>query len=639
MNLYTYRHLTRFIPASLLLALATSPVLANPAAAETSLGPIVVTATRTATPSDELAAAVTVIDREEIEASGKNRVAEILRSVPGLTLIQQGGPGQVSSVFMRGTESNHVLVLIDGVEIADPSVFGGQVDFSNLLLENVERIEIVRGPQSTLYGSDAIGGVIQIFTRQSDGASYHLEIGEFATVNTGASLRRSFGQHRFGLSANVLDTAGTSVANPERGNHDEKDAYRNTTLSLQWASQITEELELSFNTRFQDADAELDTFFNPFNPAEDFVAHDPDFTSETDQNFSRLQGEWNSPDSRWSQRVGYSRSSHDRRTENGPKGADSVPSEREFTATKSKFDWQHSHKLQRHELTFGAELEDDRARTAGFAESVRTTGIYVQDRVRFTPRFSSSFGLRYDKHDLFGEETTWKIAPLFKLTDATRLKASYGTGFKAPSLAELFDNSFGSANPDLQPEESEGWDIGIEHDFGNSYVELIYFQNDIDNLISFDLSTFQNNNLDRAETKGYEAIAGFSPVENLDLRISYTRTESEDVSTGDPLLRRPEDEAALHINWQTTRSIRLGLAARYVGEREDFFGFNSFPTTGGIGTLESYKVFDFNADYQLNQSWRLTLRVDNLSDESFEEAAGYAAPGRAAYAGVRWVSK
>lgn len=626
----------RFLSASLLLALTPISVSATPNESGSQLTPIVVTATRTETPQNQIASAVTVIDRRAIEQSGKSRVSELLRSVPGLSLVQQGGPGQVTSVFMRGTESNHVLVLIDGVEISDPSVFGGQVDFSNLLVENVERIEVVRGPQSTLYGSDAIGGVIQIFTRQNTGSNYHLEIGEFATVSTGAALRRSFGNHSFGLSADVLDTAGTSVANPHRGNHDEKDAYRNSTLSLNWATRVNEALELSFNTRLQNADAELDTFFNPFNPAEDFVAHDPDFESETDQSFSRLQARWEDPANQRNQRIAYSYSSHDRSTDNGPKGADSVPFEREFSANKSKLDWQGNMQWQSHGLTAGAEVEKDRARTSGFSDSIENTAVYLQDRVQFLPQFSTSFGARYDKHDLFGNEITWRIAPLYTLSSGTQIKASYGTGFKAPSLTELFDNSFGSANPDLKPETSHGWDIGIEQPFASGYVELIYFRNEIEDLINFDLASFKNENIDEAETRGYEFIAAYTPITRLDLKLSYTRSKSEDSSTGEALLRRPEGEAALHITWQSTTKLRLGLAARYVGERDDYFGFNTFPASQGIGSLPSYKVFDINAGYLLSPAWRLTLRVDNVADEEYEEAAGYAAPGRAAYVGVRW---
>lgn len=603
------------------------------------LGPIVITATRTETPAKAVASAFTVIHREDIENSGKSRVVELLRSVPGLTVIQSGGPGQVSSVFMRGTESNHVLVLIDGIEISDPGNPTGQVDFSKLLVTDIERIEVVRGPQSTLYGSDAIGGVIQIITRRDDSSSYHLEIGDFGTVHTGAGLRRSFGKHRFGLTAGVLDTAGTSAANPERGNHDEKDAFRNITGALHWATQATESLQFSFDTRIQNAESEIDEFFDIFPAPSEFVSHDPDSTGETDQTFSKAQLRWTAPDGRWSQRVAFSRSTHKRENENGPAGARSTPSISKFTGTRSKLDWQQSMNWRPdNTFIFGAEVEADRARGESFSASTRTSGIYIQDQAQFTPGFSTTFGLRHDKHDEFGGESTWRVAPLFNLADSgTRIKASYGTGFKAPSLSELFDSSpFLAANPNLQPEKSKGWDIGYEQKIGKARFELIYFRNDIEDLITFtfDPVTFNGTleNVEQAQTSGYEAIAGFTPLPSLDIQLSYTETDTENLDTGEKLLRRPENEAALDINWQALSKLRLGLAARQVGKRDDFIGFTR-------GTLNSYKVVDLNADYSLTPTWTLTLRVDNVNDEEYEETAGYAAPGRAGYVGVRWQSR
>lgn len=631
-----------FLPASGLLAVSLSalsfPSAANnhdhgPTQDEPPLGPIVVTATRTGVPEQQVASAVTVIEREDIERSGKARVVELLRSVPGLSVIQSGGAGQVSSVFLRGTESNHVLVLIDGIEISDPSNPTGQVDFSKLLVEDIERIEIVRGPQSTLYGSDAIGGVIQIFTRRDDHSSYHLEIGEFATVSTGAALRRHFGRHRLGLSAGVLDTAGTSAANPDRGNKDEKDAFENATVSVHWATQATEQLELSLDSRIQQSESEIDEFYDVFPAPSAFVSHDPDSTSETDQSFSKLQASWKSVDGRWQQRAAFTYGDHERRNENGPKGARATPSQSRFTGTKTGLDWQHTlHWRDDNTLVFGAQTEQDKMRSTALAEALRTNSLYIQDQAQLTQNFSTTLGLRYDDHDQFGNETTWRSASLLELLPGTRLKGSYGTGFKAPSLSELFDNSFGTANPDLKPETSKGFDVGIEQDFGTSRLSVLYFWNEIDDLISFDPVTFQNVNIDRAKTRGYEIVAGFAPFAVLDIQLGYTRTRAMNLETDSRLLRRPEDEASIDINWQAMPKLRLGLATRYVGERDDFIGFTR-------GTLDSYEVVDINADYRLNPAWTLTFRVDNVNDEDYEETAGYAAPGRAAHAGVRWQSR
>lgn len=629
---------TRF-GASLLLAssLSALPLFAqaeSPASSEDAepLGPIVVTATRTPLAKKDVASSVTVISREDIENSGKARVAEVLRDVPGLTLIQTGGPGQQSSVFMRGTESNHILVMIDGVELNDPSVPGGQMDFADLVLDNVERIEVVRGPQSTLYGSDAIGGVINIITRTDDGANYHLEIGEMASVNTGASLRRSMGDHSFGLSANVLDTEGSSAATPSATVHDEKDAYRNITASVRWATKISEFLDFEFRTRLQNSESEIDEFgFTQ-------VAHDPDSTSETDQLFSSVALKWQAPNGKWSQRVSYSISDHKRHRENGPAGANAFASESDFEGDKKKLDWQHNYQLNAANLlTFGAELEDESAKSAGYSESVRNNALYLQDHFTLNEYFSTTLGGRYDKHGEFGSETTWRVAPLLNFeAHQLKFKASYGTGFKAPSLSELYDNSFGLANPDLQPERSEGWDVGFEKHFGPAFIEVIYFRNDIEDLITFqfDPVTFAGSvdNVESAETSGYEVAFGWQALRTLNIRSAYTRTKAENLDTNQNLLRRPENEYSLHINWQAMPRLRLGLNGHYVGRRDDFVGFT-------VGNMQSHQVVDFSASYDINAQWTATLRVDNLADETYEETFGYQGLPRAAYLGIRWQSE
>ena len=642
---------TNLIAASLLLVALPSIALSaqsNPTADPSTkmpsrLGPIVISATRTATPSDEIASSITVIDRAAIENSGETHVVGLLRSVPGVAIAQAGGPGQQSSLFLRGSNSNHVLVLIDGIEISDPSNPTGQVDFAHLLVDDIERIEVVRGPQSTLFGSDAIGGVIQIFTRRDHaGGSVYSELGSFDTHRFNARVGTHGQSGAFGMSLGVVESNGISAANEKRGNGEEADAYQNTNFSVHGAYQPTRHWEVAADLRLQQTEAEIDNFFASFPPPSPFVADDPDAESDTDQLFSRLHAEWQSASGRWTQRWQISHSDHERQNRNGPLGSNPFSSESDFEGQKLKLEWRHevlATEAQR--LSFGLETENEEMQSSGVNdESARTNAAYLQDQLRFNDSVFTTLGLRYDDHERFGSETTWRLAPVWIIVPGgTRLKASYGTGFKAPTLSQAFESfpTFYFANPDLQPETSTGWDLGIEQPFNGGSFELTYYRNDIDNLITFvsDPVTFVGtlDNVQKAETSGYEAVLTLNPSTAFDINLQFSNMEAKNLDTGADLLRRPDKTAAIHLDWRPDwLASHLGLTARYVGERDDIDG------VGNIHRLEAYSVVDASASFPLAWGLSLNIRAENLFDEDYEEIVGYGTPGRAGYLGLRWVS-
>lgn len=605
---------------------------------EQVLPELVVTATRVETPAEQIGSSVTVITAEEIEKSQKQSVAEILRTVPGLDVVRSGGPGQSVSIFTRGTESNHTLVLIDGIEAVDPSVPGNQFDFSALQVDDIERIEIVRGPQSTLYGSDAIGGVIQIFTRRGANARSHAQVegGSFGSHAGRGGVHGGDEYVAYGMTFNLQETDGVSAFS----GGEEDDAYENTTLSAYVNAKPSDESTLDFSLRR----IEFDTNIDNFDSTTFAFADDSDTQLHTEQWLARAQGGYRLLDGRWNQRLGLSWTDHDRESENGPEPGNTTLSMSEFSGRKTKFDWVHDFKLDTaNVLTFGLETEKEKAQLSGDQNpETGTDGIFLQDQISFTDEFFATVGVRRDKHDDFGSETTYRIAPAYLLKDTdTRLRASYGTGFKAPSLSELYESfaPFFLANSDLKPERSRGWDLGVEQGLLDGDVRLTatYFHNNIEDLITSvsDPVTFTGSfdNVDEAETKGYELSGRFKVLPELSVGIEYTHTKATDETTGEDLLRRPRKKAMLFADWQALPELGVNLTGRHIGERDDM-NFDVFPFQRV--TLDSYNVFDLAFAYTVNTDWTLQTRVENAFDEGYEEAFGLGTQGRAWYAGVRF---
>lgn len=624
-----------------LCALAVSPFaysqnVDSPPPAQ--LPELIVTATRIEIPAEQVGSTVTVITAEEIKKSQKQSVAEILRTVPGLDVVRAGGPGQQVSIFTRGTESNHTLVLVDGIEAADPTVPGNLFDFSALQVDDIERIEIVRGPQSTLYGSDAIGGVIQIFTRRGASSRSHaqLEVGSFGSHAGRGGVHGGDQYVAYGMTFNLQETDGV----PAFPDGEEDDAYENTTLSAYVNTKPTDESTLDFSLRRIEFDTDIDNF----DSTTFAFADDSDSQLHTEQWLARAQGGYRLLGGRWNQRLGLSWTDHDRENENGPEPANVTPSNSEFKGRKTKLDWAHDFRLDTANLlSFGLETEKEKAQLANDQDAeTGTDGIFLQDHISFSDEFFTTLGVRRDKHDDFGSVTTYRIAPAYLLKDTdTRLRASYGTGFKAPSLSELYESfpPFFVANPDLKPERSRGWDLGVEQGLLDGDVQLgaTYFHNDIEDLIAFvsDPVTFIGSvdNIEEASSKGYELTSRFRVLPELVVGVGYTHTKATDEITGEDLLRRPRKKTTLFADWQALPELNVNFTGRHIGERDDL-DFSTFPAQRV--TLDSYNVFDLALAYRVNTDWTLLTRVENALDEDYEEILGFGTQERAWYAGVRF---
>jgi len=609
---------------------------------------VVVTATRIETPARELASSVTVITRDDLERSNKPTVLEALRDVAGLAVVQNGGPGSSASAFLRGANSEHLLVLLDGVVVNDPINPSRSFDFAHLSVDTVERIEVLRGPQSTLYGSDALGGVINILTRKGQGKprlTLTSQGGSYGTLAHGAELGGSAGALNYAFGASYLSTAGVSAASNAYALNAEKDGYRNLSLSGRVGIALSDKIEAGLIVRSTAARTDLDNFGGP-------GGDDPNSRQDYRSTFLRGQVRGLFLENRWEQKLGFSyivsRRDHDNPTDAGH------PDDSEKGSYRSglmKIDWQNNVFLHAsNTLTFGAEAGREQGESSYTLFSVwgpyvsdfprrtaDTAGVYIQDQMRIAGRFFATVGLRLDHHSRAGTALTYRLAPAYFIeATQTTLKATLGTGFKSPSLYQLYaPGTFWGAvgNEQLEPEESRGWDAGVEQYFlgGAILAGVTYFRNDFRNLIDFDFNRGYVN-IGRARTRGLEVSAEARAGEDLTLRASYTRLEARNLDSGAGLLRRPKDKFSARADWTFLRKLTLALSAVYTGKRPDK-DFSGWATRDVV--LPGYWLADASVAFSFSGMTQVFLRADNLFDARYETVFGYGTPGFSVFAGFR----
>ncbi|TAJ98546.1 MAG: TonB-dependent receptor [Candidatus Manganitrophaceae bacterium] len=584
--------------------------------------PVFVTATRTEVPLQETAASVTIIDRKTIEEKHLITVADALREVPGLDVVAQGGLGATTSVFTRGTDSAHTLVLIDGVPVNDPN--SGAFDFSNLTVDNIERIEVIRGPQSTLYGSDAIGGVIQIFTKKGQGpptTTLSLEAGAYYTFRENAGVSGSTERLDYSLSVGRIDSRGFSRADRRAGNP-EDDGEENTTFSTRLGFDVTEKIRIEWTGRYTNSESDLDgcdpvTFFCPVDNL-NFVQKDKQWVTALNLTTIFLEG--------WKQHLtlGYHT---DQMNLSDPDPID-VFNNSKFDASRKWLDWRHDLTLGRRDLlTVGYEHESQRGESEGsFDEGTVNNAFYAFNQFRPLP-FIFNLGVRYDDNNRFGNETTYKVETAY-LIEATRSKvrAAYGTGFHGPTIVDLFFPCCG--NPNLEPEKSKSFEAGFDQLLWSERLRMAatYFQNRIEQLIVFDFSQSIPLNVARAKINGWEFELSGKPTERVSLSANYTLMNTLDENTGEELVRRPRHKATGSVSVRPIDPLRLVLQVIYVGKRFDF---------GSPSPLGDYAIAHLAGTYTVNKSLALFGRLENLFDRKYQEVTGYGTAGFSGYGGVK----
>ena len=601
---------------------------------------VVVVATRVVTPVQQVASSVTVITADQIEARQHRSLPDVLRQVPGLSIAQTGGAGGQTSLFMRGTNANHVKVLLDGIDIADPSTPSGAADISKFLAGDIAQIEVLRGPQGALYGSDGIGGVINIITKAGEGPaqfSASAEAGSFETFNQTAGVSGSYGRLSYAATVQHYHAGATPVTPLNLlppGQRRNDDYFDNFTASTKLGYDVTDNFDIGIVARY------TNTLGRITGDAFDFVTF-ASFPSPTQTRISSIgyQGRatahlilW---DGRLDQTLGLAYGSTITATEDPDNGNSRAIGDR------VKLDWQGNIAVSDGQtLVLGAETAREALHPGlsfGFpttlSRGITTNAGFGSLQSDFGHGIHTSASLRYDDNSRFGNKLTWRLAPTWAIeSTGTRLKASLGTGFKAPSLQQLFGTFGGNAL--LKPETSFGYDVGVEQSLlGDALAGgITWFHNDIENLIvSGPAPGFVLGNIGRASTQGVETFIAWKLLDTLTLRGDYTYTDAIDDRTNLALLRRPRHKASVNANWQATEELLLDATLLYVGPQIDGNRDFSVPRfkKGGTATV------DFAASYRLTDTFSVFGRLENAFDNSYQAPEGFLRPGIGGFAGIK----
>lgn len=614
-----------------------STAAAAPAQATRDASAVTVAPTGLTQSVGQTASAVTVIAAPEIEARQARNAPELLANVPGIQVVQTGGPGGLTGVFTRGTNSNHTKVFIDGIEMNSPVESNRAFDFGLLTTFDLGRVEVLRGPQSGLYGADALGGVVALYTRESNRpieAEAVIEGGSFGTLNEAVGARGRVGAFRYSFNASHSTVDGFALV-PERlipaGGRQLEGQYENWTFASKVGVDVSPVVSFNVAARYTDSDYRFQ-----INPGDARLS-----TTRSDQLYTRAETVVSLMGGRLKTVAGINYTGIDTDTIDATSSVSAagfgervkgdvrtVAEVMPGLVVTAGADWQNERLTQ---PTVGA--------SGGFGVEEANVGGYLQASVEPVRNLFLTGNVRYDDNETFGEVTTWRLAPAAVIPDTgTTFRASFGTAYKAPSLSQRFQDfpGFGYfGNRDLRPEESRGMDVGFEQALfgGRARTGLTYFRNSITDLIELksDFSTVEN--IGKARTSGIETFASADLSETLRIRGDYTYTEAINELTGKDLLRRPRHKASLAVGWQALPPLLVTTTLLYVGERLDGDRTN-FDSTGNV-VQPSFVTVNIAADYKLSENMSLIGRIDNLFDEQYEDPNGFLRPGLGAYAGVR----
>ncbi|NJS15516.1 MAG: TonB-dependent receptor [Sphingopyxis sp.] len=636
------------IKFSLLVAAAvSSPGAAFAQAAAEAENPatvIVVTANRTPQPIERIGQSVTVIDAPELERRQTQTVADVLRTVPGVSIARNGGIGTSTSVFIRGADSDQTVALIDGVKLNDPSSPGGGFNFGNLLTGNIERIEVLRGPSSVLWGSQAIGGVINMITRQpTEDLSVNLR-GEYGYRNTGqivGNIAGKAGPLSASAGAGWFRTDGISAFSEARGGV-EKDGYENFGANANLNLALADWLSVDARGWYSDGRVNIDGF-----PPPSFSLGDVNEESRTRElvgytgvNAALFGG-------RFRNRLGFAYTDTRRRNIS----LAGTPTETfAGNGRNERFEYQGIFDFaEGWQATGGLERETSRFSSSSFGAAAsigraRIDSIYGQLLATPMTGLTLTGGIRHDDHNRFGGATTFGASGVFKPGQSgTTVRASYAEGFKAPSLFQL-QSDFG--NQLLRPERSKGWDAGVTQALlgGALQASATYFRRDSTDLIIFiscplprtdicagrPFGTYDN--VSRARAEGVEIGLTLRPVDVLHVQANYTYTDSTNQSPGNAnfgrqLVRRPLHSVTALIDYRWSFGLETGATLTHVGR--------SFDNAANTRPVQGYVLADLRASFPITDRVDVYGRIENLFDEQYETILRFGTPGRAGYAGVR----
>lgn len=609
---------------------------------------ITVTANRIETDVRETASSVTIISREDMEAQGKTTVIEVLQDILSLYPLQNGPFGAAASIQIRGANTEHTKIMLNGVELNDPMTPSRSFNLAHLSIESIDRIEILRGPQSTLYGSDAMGGVINIITQKRTGApavklktmggSYQTAIGSAQVSGGSESISYLVGLNR-------THSNGFSAAGSQYEGNSENDGYDSIGISgaLQFKTKKNISFDLSFLT--YSASVDIDNFGGDF-------GDDPNNLEKNGNFLITGGGQGFFLENRLESRLKLSYMQQKRTYDNPIDDIHPFDSDNsEYTSGLFKADWQNNIYLnENNTLTGGLEYLDEKGKSEYYSDSIwgpysslfplktaQNIGIYMQDKAMIFDDFFFTIGGRWDKHNEAGSHLTGRITSAYFLeTTSTKFKATFGTGFKAPSLYQLYAPAtlYGpTGNINLEPEKTTGWETGIEQTLWGDRFQLgvTYFSNSFINLIDFDY-TQGYINIKKASTRGIEFTLRAVPLDNLHLSAAYSHINAIDEETEEDLLRRPKNRLSLSVDYTFAQKAVFHLSFNYTGKRDDIY-FSGWTSTRV--TMIPYTLVNAVFSYSLLKDLAVFIRMDNLLDTEYEIIKGYGTPGFSVYGGIK----
>ncbi len=572
---------------------------------------IIVSAMPSPRPAAETGSSVTIINSEMITARQYSFVADALRDAPGVSVARNGAYGGVASIRIRGASAGQSLIVIDGVVMNDPSAPQGGFNFANLDLVDIEQIEVLRGPQSIVYGADAIGGVIAITTKKPTraGVNAFIESGARGTVRGGASF--SGGDERLQARGTISGIRTDGISRAASGI--EKDGFRSLAASLRGSVRLSPFWVTELFARYSDAKAEIDGF-----PPPNFILADsPDV--ETNQEYAVAWRTSHSTDGLYG---ALTVSINDIDRANRAAGTKTFSASGVRTAVDYRASWTVSNVLT---LSAGAEFERIGVDVSGIDEHAQNAAVFAIAELKPLQGLTLSAGARRDEFSNFNGATSPRVALAWQVAPNTVLRASWGEGFRAPTLFELNYDQFGIIpNPALKSERAKGFDAGIEQSFAGHKLRATYFRHRVRDQIDFDFTGSGYFNIDRTLAKGIEVEADAHPTDWLSATFTYTFTDAVDDNTGERLLRIPEHKGIVTITASPTANLNFSASAIYNGDEPDF------PTPN-----DSFYRIDLRASYQLSDHFEFYGRIENAADSTYQDVSGYAEPGASIFGGVR----
>ncbi|MDL9985186.1 TonB-dependent vitamin B12 receptor BtuB [Providencia rettgeri] len=606
-------------------ALAVLCATSSLASANNKTDQVVVSANRFEQPISSILAPVTVVTREDIDHWQSNTVIDVLRRLPGVDIAQNGGMGQQSSLFIRGTESRHVLVLIDGVRLNQAGISGSS-DMSQIPISLVQRIEYIRGARSAVYGSDAVGGVVNIITRRdNDGTTLNAGIGSHSYQNYNGSTQQKIGENTtVTAAAAYTHTKGFDLAPKEVSPRQyDKDGFLSKSLWLGVEHQFSSEILAYARAYGYDNRTSYD------------VSEYAGVSVDTRKLYSRTyetglkyhQGKYSSS---LMGSYGYSKDYNF-----DPRKGQYSESANLDESKQYNIQWGNSYLLDKGNISAGIDYQRQSIEPSSYAminekQTLNNTGIYLTGQYAIIDSVTAEAAIRSDHHSEFNWHTTWQSGLSWEFHEGYKLVGSYATAYKAPNLTQLYaysSSAYGTTlgNPNLKPEESKQWEIGVEGTTGPLFWQVNAYHNDIDNLIAYKsgypTSTYEN--IGEAEIKGVEWVGEFE-TGILHHQVTYQYVDPRNKKTDKVLERRAKQQVKYQLDWAIDK-VDIGLTYQYIGSRYDN-DYSQFPSRrvkqGGVS------LWDLTAAYPITSHLTIRGKIANMFDKDYETAYGYRTAGR-----------